>query len=142
VERVSLSDVRYGPDTDRFLRKLASAPSVVVVGGECDATALAALATATLGFVTDDVSVAVATEVVLSLGLTWSLPVAIGAGPARGLLFGGVLDASALRDSGLAHRGTPEAVSVDSLVVRSLRVAARSTPDQAREYDAELRRLL
>ncbi|TDV57536.1 hypothetical protein [Actinophytocola oryzae] len=142
---VSAAGVRHDGGTDRFLRKLESVPSVVVVSGECDASALALLATATLGFVTDDVAVSVDADTVLALGLTSSLPAAVGAVPARALLFGGTLDAAPLRDSGLARRGDPAAARVDSpgaaLVVRSLRVAARSTAEQAREYDAELRQL-
>jgi enoyl-CoA hydratase/carnithine racemase len=143
---VTAVNVRKARGLARFLHKLEQVPSVVVVSGECDASALALLATATFGHVSDDVSVSVTADVVLWLGLTWSLPHAIGAVAAKGLLFGGTLDAAALRDSGLAHRGDPTAVSLDSphdaLLVRSLGHAARSTAMQAESYDAQLRELL
>lgn len=121
---------------------------VATVGGECDAAALAILAGATLGFVTDDLAVSVHAADVLALGLTSSLPAAIGAAPARSLLLSPARGAAALVRSGLArpaedaigmiHRLTdPTATSL----VRSLRFAARSTPAQARGFDAELRRI-
>jgi hypothetical protein len=119
-------------------------PTVAVVSGRCDASALAVLASVTLGFVTDDVAVSVDTETVLALGLTSSLPAALGGVRARGLLFAESLDAEALRSSGLAQCGNPEEAAhqlarpSSALLVRSLRVAARSTPEQARLYDAEL----
>ncbi|OLF14074.1 hypothetical protein BLA60_02605 [Actinophytocola xinjiangensis] len=132
-----------------FPRRLESldTPTVAVVSGDCDAGALAVLAAATLGVVTDDVTVTVEHPTVLGLGLTWSLPAALGAVPARRLLFAATLDAWALRASGLAHDGDPAAeaarlaVPGAALLVRSLRVAARSTPAQALAYDDELRRL-
>jgi hypothetical protein len=143
---VTAANVRKARGLARFLAKLEKVPSVVVVSGECDASALALLATATFGYVTDDVSVSVTADVVLWLNLTWSLPHAIGATPAKGLLFGGTLDATALRDSGLARRGDPTSVSLDSphdaLLVRSLRHARRSTAMEAESYDSQLRELL
>jgi O-antigen ligase len=75
-----------------------SLPTVAVVSGQCDAAALALLAGVSLGFVTNDVSVSVDAPTVLALGLTSSLPVVVGAAPARGPLFsGGKLDAAVLR---------------------------------------------
>lgn len=132
-----------------FPRRLESltTPTVAVLSGECDAGGLALLAAATLGFVADDVTVSVDHRTVLGLGLTSSLPAALGAVPARRLLFAGSLDAWALRASGLAHDGDPAAeaarlaVPGAALLVRSLRVAARSTAQQAMAYDDELRRL-
>lgn len=137
-------------DADRaFLRRLESlaTPTVAVLSGRCDAGALALLASVTLGFAADDVTVSVAAATVLRLGLTSSLPAAVGAVPARGLLFASTLDATALRAHGLAHAGDPVAAAERladpeaALLVRSLRVAARSTVEQARAYDDELRRI-
>ncbi|GAB3434814.1 hypothetical protein [Actinophytocola sediminis] len=132
-----------------FLRRLAAlrTPTVAVLSGRCDAGGLALLAEVTLGFVADDVTVSVSPSAVLGLGLTWSLPRAVGAVPARGLLFAESLDARALRASGLAHVGDPTEAAArladpaTALLVRSLRVAARSTVDQASAYDHELRQL-
>ncbi|MFJ7217845.1 hypothetical protein [Amycolatopsis sp. NPDC098790] len=147
VVLVEARGVRFGQDAVKFLRRLEAVPSVVVVGGECDASALALLAAATLGFVTDDVRVSSDVDTVLALGLTSVLPAAIGAAPARALLLGGPADAGALRRSGLAASGDPSAAAARltgpeaALLVRSLRVAARSTREQARQYDDELRQL-
>jgi hypothetical protein len=147
---VDAAGVRYGDGADRFLQRLAATrlPTVSVVSGQCDATALVVLAGVSLGFVSDDVSVSVDVPTVLALGLTSSLPAAVGAAPARGLLFGTRLDADALRGSGLARYGEdPEAAATRladpeaALLARSLRVAARSCAEQARAYDAELRQL-
>jgi hypothetical protein len=147
VALIEAAGLRYGDGAERFLRRLEPVPAVAIVSGQCDASALALLATATLGFVADDLVVSVDVDTVLALGLTFSLPSAVGAAPARGLLFGGTLDAKALRDSGLARVGDPVAAATrlaDSdagLITRSLRVAARSSAEQARQYDAELRQL-
>jgi len=143
---VTAANVRKSRGLARFLNKLEKVPSVVVVSGECDASALALLVTATFGYVTDDVSVSVTADVVLWLGLTWSLPHAIGEAHAKTLLFGGTLDATTLRDSGLARRGDPTAVQLDSpgdaLLARSLHHAKRSTAIEAESYDSQLRELL
>lgn len=144
---ITAADVRYSDDVAAFLRRLESAtlPTVAVVSGRCDASALAVLATATLGFVTDDALVDVDATTVLALGLTSSLPAALGGARARGLLFAESVNAHALRAAGLARFGDPEtaakrlATPDAALLVRSLRVAARSTPAQARDYDRELR---
>jgi hypothetical protein len=147
---VEAADVRFGDGAERFLQRLVSTrlPTVSVVSGQSDATALAILAGVSVGFVSNDVSVSVDTPTVLALGLTSSLPIAVGAAPARGLLFSERLDAAALRSCGLARHGEdPDAVATRltdpaaALLVRSLRVAARSTAEQARAYDAELRQL-
>ncbi|MEU8639424.1 hypothetical protein AB0C38_45150 [Amycolatopsis sp. NPDC048633] len=144
---VEARGVRFGDGAIKFLRRLEAVPSVVVVGGECDASALALLASATLGFVTDDVTVSVDVDSALALGLTSTLPAAIGGATARALLFGGPADATAVRRSGLAIDGDPEeaaarlAEPAAALLLRSLRVAAHSTRDQARQYDDELRQL-
>jgi enoyl-CoA hydratase/carnithine racemase len=151
VALIEAAGIRYSDGAEAFLQRLESAtrPVVAVVSGQCDATALAVLASATLGFVTDDVVVSVDASTVLALGLTSSLLLALGAIPARSLLFSaGQLDASALRRSGLAQDGDPVDASArltdpaTALLVRSFRVAARSSADQARLYDAELRQLL
>jgi hypothetical protein len=140
--------VTYGEGAWDFLRRLESLPlpTAGVVGGRCDASALAVLATVSLGFSTDDALVSVDADTVLALGLTSALPAAIGLAPARGLLFGGDVNATALRRSGLARSGDPAAAAARlaadpaaALLVRSLRVAARSSVAQARQYDAELR---
>lgn len=147
VVLVDADSVTYGDGTSKFLRRLESVPSVAIVSGACDASALALLATVSLGFVTDDVTVTVAADTVLALGLTSTLPAAIGLAPARGLLFGGTLDATALRDSRLTQVGDPLKAAErlaqpgNALLVRSLRIAARSTAAQARDYDTELRRI-
>lgn len=150
VVLIEAVDVSYGGGTEAFLRRLESmpVPTVAVVGGRCDATALAVLAAATVGFAADDVTVSVAADTVLALGLTSALPAAIGLAPARGLLFGGTIEAKTLRDNGLARSGDPAATAARlgadpgaALLVRSLRVAGRSNIAQAREYDTELRRI-
>lgn len=148
---VDARGTRYAEGADRFLQRLVSTrlPTVSFVSGQCDAAALAVLATVSLGLVSNDVSVSVDVPTVLALGLTSSLPTAVGAAPARGLLFAGApLDADALRGSGLARHGqdaealaTRLAEPAAALLVRSLRVAERSRPEQARAYDAELRQL-
>jgi hypothetical protein len=144
---VEARGMRFGDGAIKFLRRLEAVPSVVIVGGECDASALALLTSATLGFVTDDVSVSADVDSALALGLTSTLPSAIGSAAARALLFGGPADATALRLSGLAVEGDPEEAAARladpaaALLVRSLRVAARSTREQARQYDDELRQL-
>jgi enoyl-CoA hydratase/carnithine racemase len=143
---VTAEGLRYSDEVAAFLRRLASVPlpTVAVVSGQCDASALAVLAAVSLGFVTDDVAVSVDAETALALGLTSSLPAALGGARARGLLFAESVDAATLRVCGLAQHGNPEeavrhlAQPSAALLVRSLRVAARSTPDQARLYDAEL----
>lgn len=136
--------------TDAFLKRLEALPlpTVAVVGGRCDASALAVLATVGLGFVADDAVVTVDVATVLALGLTSILPAAIGLAPARRLLFGTELDATALRDSGLVTSGDPDEAAARlaadpaaALLARSFRVAARSSTVQARQYDAELRRI-
>jgi enoyl-CoA hydratase/carnithine racemase len=143
-----------GPEmgsTADFLRRLESValPTVATVGGACDASALALLTAATLGFVTGDITVRVEARAVLGLGLTSSLPGAVGAAPTRSLLLGtGVVEAAELVRCGLAHPAEDAAAAIErladpsaALLVRSLRVAARSTQAQAREYDAELRHI-
>ncbi|MBB4910901.1 hypothetical protein [Actinophytocola algeriensis] len=143
---IAAPGVRYSPEVASFVRRLASLPlpTVAVVSGQCDASALAVLASVSLGFVTDDVVVSVDARTVLALGLTSALPAALGGTRARGLLFAESVDATGLRACGLAQSGDAEdavkrlARPSAALVVRSLRVAARSTPDQARLYDAEL----
>jgi enoyl-CoA hydratase/carnithine racemase len=143
---VTAPGLRYSADVAAFLRRLESTalPTVAVVSGRCDASALAVLASATLGFVTDDVLVDVDATTVLSLGLTSSLPAALGGARARGLLFAESVNAHGLRAAGLARFGDPEtaakrlATPSAALLARSLRVAARSTPAQARDYDREL----
>ena len=143
---VTAAGLRYSDDVAAFLRRLPSVPvpTVAVVSGRCDASALAVLAAVSLGFVTDDVEVSVDARTVLATGLTSSLPAALGGARARGLLFAESVDASGLRACGLAQSGDPEeaarrlAQPSAALLARSLRVAARSTPDQARLYDAEL----
>jgi len=143
---VTAAGLRYSDDVAAFLRRLESTalPTVAVLSGRCDASALAVLASVTLGFVTDDVLVDVDAATVLAAGLTSSLPAALGGARARGLLFAGSVNAHALRAAGLARFGDPEAAVTRladpsaALLVRSLRVAARSTPAQARDYDREL----
>lgn len=143
---VTATGLRYSDDVAAFLRRLdtAALPSVAVVSGRCDASALAVLASVTLGFVTDDAVVDVDAATVLALGLTSSLPAALGGARARGLLFAESVNAHGLRAAGLARFGDPEAAAKRlaeppaALLVRSLRVAARSTPEQARHYDREL----
>jgi enoyl-CoA hydratase/carnithine racemase len=136
---------------DAFLRRLdgLSVPTVAIVGGSCDASALAVLAGVSLGFVTDDVTVSVDAATILALGLTSSLPAAVGGAHARALLLGGgPIDAEALRATGLARPGDAEQAArrlaedpAAGLLLRSMRVAARSTAEQARHYDTELRRI-
>ena len=93
-------------------------------------------------FAADDLSVEVTADTALALGLTSLL----AAPPLRSLLFTRP-DAAALRRCGLAQEGDPREAAhrlADpsfALLARSLRVASRSTPEQAREYDAELRHL-
>lgn len=143
---VTAADLRYSDDIAAFLRRLESTalPTVAVVSGRCDASALALLTSVTLGFVTDDMLVDVDTATVLATGLTSSLPAALGGARARGLLFTESVNAHGLRAAGLARFGDPEAAvkrlatPSAALLVRSLRVAARSTPAQARDYDREL----
>ena len=143
---ITAAGLRYSDEVAAFLRRVAAVPlpTVAVVSGQCDASALAVLAAVSLGFVTDDVEVSVDTRTVLAIGLTASLPAALGGARARGLLFAESVDASGLRACGLAQSGDPEeaarrlAQPSAALLARSLRVAARSTPDQARLYDAEL----
>lgn len=148
VVHIDASGGLRGADFSARLESVAL-PTVATVGGDCDASALALLAAVSLGFVAEDLAVSLDADTVLAFGLTASLPAAIGAAPARSLLLGaGPLDAAALVECGLARPAAqaPAAIarlgdpSVASLV-RSLRVAARSTPRQAREYDAELRRI-
>jgi len=143
---ITATGLRYSEEVAAFVRRLASVPlpTVAVVSGQCDASALAVLASVSLGFVTDDVVVSVDAETVLATGLTSTLPAAVGSALARGLLFAETLDANGLRSCGLVRTGDPEAAAHRlatpdaAKLVRSLRVAARSTPDQARLYDAEL----
>ncbi|GHF41407.1 enoyl-CoA hydratase/carnithine racemase [Amycolatopsis bartoniae] len=144
VVLIEANGLRYGDGATGFFRRLdtLTVPTVTVVSGQCDASALALLASVSLGFAADDLRVEVAADTVLALGLTSLL----SAPPLRSLLFTQP-DAAALRRCGLAQEGAPEEAAVRladpsaALLVRSLRVAARSTPAQAREYDAELRRL-
>lgn len=143
---VTAAGLKYSDEVAAFLRRLESTtlPTVATVSGRCDASALAILASVTLGFVADDVVVDVDTETVLATGLTSSLPAALGGARARGLLFTGSVNAHGLRAAGLARFGDPEAAAKRlatpsaALLVRSLRVAARSTPAHARDYDREL----
>ncbi|KAA9157620.1 hypothetical protein FPZ12_024815 [Amycolatopsis acidicola] len=145
VVLVRASGLRYGDAAPDFLRRLEKVPSVAVVSGACDASALALLTSATLGIAADDCTVSVEADTVLALGLTSTLPAAIGSAPARSVLFAGSIDAVSLQRLGftgdpasaLERVSTPDAARL----TRSLRVAARSTPGQARDYDAELRRL-
>jgi hypothetical protein len=148
VALVELRDLRHSAEVSAFVRRLESVPlpTVAVLGGRCDASALAVLASVSLGFVTDDIEVSVDADTVLALGLTSSLPAAVGAAPARGLLFCASADAAVLLACGLARSGDADAAArrladpAAALLVRSSRVAARSTVAQARQYDAELRR--
>ncbi|GAB1510534.1 hypothetical protein [Actinophytocola sp. KF-1] len=143
---VTAAGLRCSPEVVAFLRRLESAalPTAAVVSGRCDASALAVLATVTLGFVTDDVVVDVDAATVLALGLTSSLPAALGGARARGLLFAESVNAHTLRASGLARFGDPSAAvrrlaePSAALLARSLWFAGRSTPAQARDYDREL----
>ncbi|MGB3439072.1 MAG: hypothetical protein WBA97_10010, partial [Actinophytocola sp.] len=104
---VTAAGPRYSDEVAAFVRRMASTtlPSVAVVSGQCDASALAVLASVGLGFVADDVVVSVDAGTVLALGLTSSLPAAVGGAPARGLLFAESVDAAALRSCGLARSG-------------------------------------
>jgi hypothetical protein len=143
---VTAADLRHSDDVTAFLRRLETTalPTVAVLSGRCDASALAVLASVTLGFVTDDVVVDIDPKTVLATGLTSSLPAALGGARARGLLFAESVNAHSLRAAGLARFGDPEAAvkrlatPSAALLVRSLRVAARSTTAQARDYDREL----
>lgn len=142
--------VRFDDGATAFFRRLdaLSVPSVAVLGGACDASALALLASVTLGFVREDIEITADADAVLALGLTSVLPAALGGAPARALLLGGPVDAASLCQSGLATRGDPAEAAdrladpAAALLVRSLRVAARSTREQSRQYDDELRQLL
>jgi enoyl-CoA hydratase/carnithine racemase len=135
------------------LQRLARAPRPVVVllGGRWDAAGLALLLGGTVGYVHADLRIALDdVPVLLALGLPGDLQRAVGPPAARRLLLERAhLDAGTAVRLGLAEPADDTAAGITAarlagstgarLLLRSLTTAARSTPDQARRYDAELR---
>jgi enoyl-CoA hydratase/carnithine racemase len=146
---------RLDDDAAGTLPRLARAPRPVVVllGGTWDAAGLALLLTGTVGYVLDDLAVELDdVGALLTLGLAGELQRAIGPVAARRLLLDARrLDATTAVRLGLARAAAdadPAATAARlardggaRLLLRSLAAAARSTPDQARLYDTELRHL-